>query len=42
VGKSPLMQEVYEHILNADATAVIYGEPGNPAYTKGGLNQWLK
>lgn len=31
VGRSPLMQQVYEHILNAaasDATAVIYGEPG--------------
>lgn len=31
VGKSPVMQEVYEHILRAatsDATAVIYGEPG--------------
>lgn len=31
VGRSPLMQQVYEHILNAaasNATAVIYGEPG--------------
>jgi PAS domain S-box-containing protein len=31
VGKSALMQEIYEHILNAassDATVTIYGEPG--------------